>query len=312
MCILVTGGAGFIGSHVAEAFLAKDHEVVVVDNLQSGFVNNLPPRATFINADICDAALMRAIFHDFRPEVVSHHAAQIDVMASLQDPAGDARTNIEGGLNVWQAAHDCGSRRFIFASSGGALYGDSRQLPTPEDIEARPISPYGMAKLAFERYLLLLYSLGGPIPVILRYSNVYGPRQGRVGEAGVISAFAKQLANGEDCTIYGDGSMTRDYVFVRDVAQANCAALTDSVSGVFNIGTGTQTSTLELLDRMCRLVGNPAPKLQHAPERLGEVRFSCLDTSLAKQVLGWEAQTSLEVGLREVLLSAGCRDAIGV
>ncbi len=300
MKILVTGGAGFIGSHVADAFLQDGHEVAVLDSLLTGHARNLNPNARFFEADMRDKARVDAVFAEFRPDAVSHHAAQISVPDSVEDPAFDAQSNIVGGLNVWRAARDNGARRFIFASSGGAIYGDAQPLPLAETQVAAPLSPYGLSKQVFEMYLAQLRAASEMVPVVLRYANVYGPRQGAKGEAGVVSVFTRRLLNGQPCTIFGDGSMTRDYVFVGDVRRANQLALEKGDEGVFNIATGTQTTTLELFHLVRELLGIDSDPM-FAPERAGEVRYSALDAGKARRELGWEPKVELRAGLEQVV-----------
>ncbi|RYG75220.1 NAD-dependent epimerase/dehydratase family protein [bacterium] len=305
MRILITGGAGFIGSHIVDAYLADGHEVAVVDNLSTGSLGNVPSEALFFGADISDARTLNHIFKAFRPDVVSHHAAQISVVESMHNPSGDAGVNVGGSLNVWQCARDCGAKRFIFSSSGGAIYGQVSSPLVSEDQPANPLSPYGLSKMAFENYLTLLKQFDSPIPVILRYANVYGPRQGAQGEAGVISIFSRRLMEDKSCVIYGNGHMTRDYVFVKDVARANCAALYAGDGGVFNIGSGEQTSTVSLYMLICELLGISSKNPQYAPERQGEVARISLDCLRAAQTLGWKPTTPLCEGLGQVLDSLG-------
>ncbi len=248
MRILITGGAGFIGSHVAAAYVRDGHEVAVLDNFRTGSKRNLPAGATLFVGDISHAADVEAAFRQFQPEVVSHYAAQLDVRHSLEDPAHDAATNILGGLNVLLQAARGGVRRFIFASSGGAIYGDTERLPADETTAVRPLSPYGLTKWTFESYLHIWREIHGLTPVILRYANVYGPRQNSEGEAGVIAIFSRRLLRGKSCVIYGDGASTRDYVYVGDVVRANQLALTRGDGGTFNIGTGHQTAIRTVFD----------------------------------------------------------------
>lgn len=300
MKILVTGGAGFIGSHLADAFLHSGHEVAVLDSFETGARRNLNPQARFYEADMRDKARVDAIFAEFRPDAVSHHAAQISVPDSVEDPAFDAQSNIVGGLNVWRAARDNGARRFVFASSGGAIYGDVARLPVAETQPGAPLSPYGLSKQVFEMYLRQLGAGSEMTPVMLRYANVYGPRQGAQGEAGVVSVFSRRLLAGQPCTIFGDGSMTRDYVFVGDVVRANLLALEKGDGESFNIATTTQTTTLELFEQVRAVVGVESEP-QFAPERAGEVRYSCLDAAKARRELGWEPQVALREGLEQVV-----------
>jgi UDP-glucose 4-epimerase len=301
MKILVTGGAGFIGSHVVDAFLNAGHDVAVLDSLETGSSDNLNKAALFFEADIRDSERLNTIFKQFRPDVVSHHAAQISVPHSVDDPAFDASINVVGSLNVWRAAREAGASRFIFASSGGAVYGDANIVPTPETFAPKPLSPYGLSKQVFEMYLEQLGGLGDMVPVILRYANVYGPRQGAGGEAGVISVFVKRLMNNQLCTIFGDGTMTRDYVYVGDVAQANLIALAQGDNQVFNIASTTQTTTLELFRMISTILECDPENVRFAPERKGEVRYSCLESNKAHSVLGWHPQTKLNIGLKNVI-----------
>ena len=239
MKILITGGAGFIGSHIAAAYVRDGHEVAVLDNFRTGSKRHLPAAATLFVGDISQASDVAAVFQQFQPEAVSHHAAQLDVRQSLEDPAHDAATNILGGLNVLLQAARGGVRRFIFASSGGAIYGETERLPADEETPARPLSPYGLTKWTFESYLHIWRQVHGIAPVILRYANVYGPRQNSEGEAGVIAMFSRRLLRGKACTIYGDGGSTRDYVYVGDVVRANQLALTLTEGGHFQHRHGT-------------------------------------------------------------------------
>ena len=304
MRILITGGAGFIGSHLAAAHVRDGHEVAVLDNFRTGSKRNLPAAATLFAGDISQAADVAAVFAQFQPEAVSHYAAQLDVRHSLEDPAHDAATNILGGLNVLLQAARGGVRRFIFASSGGAIYGDTERLPADEQTPARPLSPYGLTKWTFESYLHIWRQVHGIVPVILRYANVYGPRQNASGEAGVVAIFSRRLLRGEPCLIYGDGCSTRDYVYVGDVVRANQLALTLDGGGTFNIGTGQQTTIRTVFDtvrgaaerlRGGELEGSRQP--EHAPARAGEVYRSALDNRRAREVLGWSPQVSFEAGV---------------
>lgn len=298
MRILVTGGAGFIASHVAEAYLAAGHEVAVVDDLSTGFKKNLDPRSRFWQVDIRSAELARVVA-DFRPDVISHHAAQMSVSASARDPRHDADINILGSLNLLEAAVRSEVRRVIFASTGGAVYGDSVSVPTDEAAVPQPISPYGVAKLAVERYLHAYHAMHGLRVVALRYSNVYGPRQSPHGEAGVVAIFSRAILEGRELTVNGDGGQTRDYVYVGDVVRANMLA-TEMMLGqgfpIVNIGTGVETSVIDIVRELREIAGR-AVTWRHGPSRSGEQRRSVLDCTLAKQVLGWEAATDFRTGL---------------
>lgn len=300
MRILITGGAGFIGSQIADAYLQDGHAVAVLDNLRSGTRQNLSTQATFYHADITDAPAVAAAFGEFAPHVVSHHAAQLDVRVSVDEPVYDAQANILGGLNVLTNAVRVGASRFIFASSGGAIYGTPRTLPADERALEQPESPYGVTKLAFEHYLRVWQRLHNITPVMLRYANVYGPRQGATGEAGVVSVFGKRLLQNQNCTIFGDGTSARDYVYVGDVVEANRLAITRGDGQTLNIGTGQLTTIREVFDVLRELAdANIEPEFSSA--RAGEVYRSSLECSRAREVLGWTPQTSFRDGARLTL-----------
>lgn len=295
MKILVTGGAGFIGSHIVDAYVAAGHEVFVVDHLTSGDRRNLSPKAHFHQLDILDSGAADLIAQ-IAPDVLNHHAAQMDVRRSVDDPAYDARVNILGFLNLLEAARKAGVKKVIFASSGGAIYGEQEVFPASEDHPRRPASPYGVSKLAGEAYLGY-YNATHRLPYIaLRYANVFGPRQGLKGEAGVIGIFARQLLSGRTPTINGDGRQTRDYVYVGDVVAANLAALESTHVGAVNIGTGTETELLTLYRKLCDTIGCAIAAV-HAPAKSGEQRRSCLDAARACAILGWWPRTTLDEGL---------------
>jgi UDP-glucose 4-epimerase len=295
--ILVTGGAGFIGSGVAAAYLQAGHDVVVVDNLSTGRRDWVPAGACFYEMDVTDPGLER-VFADHRFDVVNHHAAQVSVTRSVTDPAGDARTNILGSLALLGLAVRFRVRRFIFASSC-AVYGQADRRPTPESAPLRPLSPYGLAKRVVEDYLRLYGELTGLEWVALRYANVYGPRAKPHTEAGVVTVFITQMLRGERPTIFGDGRQTRDFIHVDDVVDANLRAL-DRGAGPINIGTGRETSILGLFRMLARMIGFEAPPV-FAPARPGEVRFSSLDRTLAGEVLGWSPRVDLAEGLVRVV-----------
>jgi UDP-glucose 4-epimerase len=306
MNCLVTGGAGFIGSHVVDALVARGDRVTVVDNLSSGRRSNLAGAerlgATLHVADIRDSGALAEIFADARPEVVFHLAAQIDVRYSVEHPAGDAQSNVLGTIEVLEAARMAGARRVVNTSTGGGLYGDADVIPTPEDHPIRPLAPYGQAKYAAEGYCALYTRLHGLPTVSLRYGNVYGPRQDVHGEAGVVAIFCGHLIDGTRPTVFGDGRQTRDWVDVSDVARANLVAAEADVTGPVNIAQGAETSVLDLIDAINDVggrggLGEPV----FAAERPGEVRRSCLDVSRARHELGWEAATDLRPGLRRIL-----------
>ncbi len=300
MKILVTGGAGFIGSHIVDRYLALGHEVVIVDNLATGRRSNINPDATFYEISITDAEALREVFETQRPEVVNHHAAQMDVRRSVAEPQFDAETNIIGTLNLLEAGRAVGTRKFIFASSGGAIYGEVEELPASEDVPLRPISHYGASKLAGEVYLGLYERLYGIETTVLRYANVYGPRQNPKGEAGVNAIFANMMLRGERPTIFGRGDKTRDYVFIADVVEANVLALERGAGEVLNIGTGVQTTDQEVYDAVAAAVGFDEPPI-YGDERPGDVRHSCLDASRARAVLGWEPTVEFREGVRRTV-----------
>jgi UDP-glucose 4-epimerase len=289
---IVTGGAGFIGSHVVEALLAHGDDVTVVDDLSSGRRENVPEGARLVVADIREG--LEAVFGEARPEVCLHLAAQVDVRVSVERPAHDASVNVLGTIAVLEAARRHGTQ-VVFSSTGGAIYGEC-DGPAPEESERRPLAPYGVSKLAGEEYLAGYNRLYKSGHVSLRYGNVYGPRQDPHGEAGVVAIFLGRLAAGEAPRIFGDGRQTRDYVYAGDVAAATLAAAGRD-GGVFNVGTGIETSVLELYDG-CRRVAGSSLEAEQAPARLGELQRSVLDVALAERELSWRAEVPLEEGLR--------------
>ncbi len=295
MKILVTGGAGFIGSQIVDALIEKGIRTAIIDNLSTGKKENINPKATFYQADIRDKAI-KEIFEKERPDIVFHEAAQASVRLSVADPCMDADINIVGSLNIIENCRVYGVKKIIFASSGGAIYGEQESFPAPEPHPTRPLSPYGAAKLSIEHYLEYYRLVFGLPYVALRYSNVYGPRQDPFGEAGVVAIFTSQMLRGETPTVNGDGGQTRDYVFVKDVVAANIAAMEKEVSGVFNIGTGKETSVNGLYEIIKNKAGYPGDK-KHGPAKTGEQYRSVLDASLAKKSLDWNASVSLEEGL---------------
>ena len=303
---LVTGGAGFIGSNLVDALIARGDQVAVIDNLSTGKRDNLEDAlsrgAILHEADIRDTAGVARIFTEWRPEVVFHLAAQIDVRYSVANPAGDAESNVLGTISVLEGARDVQSRRVVFSSTGGGLYGDADVFPTPEDAEIRPMAPYGQGKLAAEGYCGLYTRLHDLSTVALRYGNVYGPRQDVHGEAGVVAIFCGRLVEGKAPVVFGDGSQTRDWVEVSDVVRANLLAAESDVVGPINIGHGQETSVLDLLAALRNASPDqPLVEPEFAPARLGEVQRSCLDVTRAREELGWEAQVELQEGLRRVL-----------
>jgi len=293
--VLVTGGAGFIGSHVADRLLADGHEVVILDDLSTGHVEHLPGRARFYQMDV-HSPWLDELFKIERPEAVVHHAAQASVRRSVEDPVFDASVNVLGTAALLQASVHHGVRRFLFASTGGAIYGDTDLVPTPEDVPAIPVSPYGASKLAAEVYLRTFHALHSLSYAALRYANVYGPRQDPHGEAGVVAIFSQRLLRRDKARINGDGKQTRDFVYVDDVADANARALTSDAVGAFNVGTGIETDINRIFALLKRLTGSNQPE-EHGPLLVGEQRRSVIDPRKIEKVMGWRAQTSLEAGL---------------
>ena len=292
MRAVVTGGAGFIGSHLVDALLARGDEVHVVDDLSSGRRDQVPEEAGFSQLDIRDS--LEPVFNEVRPELCFHLAAQIDVRFATANPGEDARINVLGTVNVLEAARKHGAQ-VVFSSTGGAIYGEC-EAPAPENAPLEPISPYGVSKLAAEEYLSAYTRLYDESHVSLRYANVYGPRQGAHGEAGVVAIFFRAFARGETPVVFGDGEQTRDFVYVTDVVGATLAA--QGRSGVYNVGTGVETSVRELYE-VCAGVAGVEVEAEGRPERAGEILRSVVDPSLAARDLGWKAETSLEAGLAE-------------
>ncbi len=305
MDCLVTGGAGFIGSNLVDALVARGDTVSVIDNLSSGRRENLRDAlargARLAEVDVRDADAVAETFVSARPEVVFHLAAQIDVRASVSDPAADARVNVLGAIAVLKAALASGARRVVNSSTGGGLYGDADVLPTPEDHPIRPLAPYGQSKHAAEGYLELYHRLHGLSTASLRYGNVYGPRQDVHGEAGVVAIFCGLTLSGGTPRVFGDGGQTRDWVDVSDVVRANLLAADSPLTGPVNIGHGRETSVLDLIAALTDVAPAPlaAPRLE--PARAGEVRRSCLDVTRAREALGWEPEVALRDGLRTIL-----------
>ena len=304
---LVTGGSGFIGSNLVDSLLARGDEVTVVDDLSTGRRENLDGAiaagAELVELDIRDGEALTELAEDRRPERVFHLAAQIDVRRSVADPAFDASINVGGTANVLEAARLAGSSRMVFISTGGAIYGEGegKQLPLDEDAAEEPLSQYGQSKLAAEGYVSLYERLYGLPGVVVRLGNVYGPRQDPLGEAGVIAIFCGRLRAGEAPTVYGDGTQTRDYIYVADVVDAILAAADGDASGAFNVGTGRETSVLELVELLRDLGGGDGFEAEFAPPRAGEVQRIALDCSRAAERLGWSASTDLREGLAKTL-----------
>jgi UDP-glucose 4-epimerase len=304
--VLVTGGAGFIGSHIAQAYLTAGWEVVVLDDLSRGKAHNVPAGARFVRADIKSPEARQLLATgDFT--VLNRHAAQIDVRVSVDEPALDAAINVVGLVNLLDGAGAGGVRRVIFASSGGVVYGDPEVVPTPETAPKGPVSPYGVSKLAGEYFLRALAALRGFEAVAMRYANVFGPRQDPKSEAGVVSIFVSRLLEHQPLTVFGDGLQTRDYVFVRDVARANVLASTAEVPAgtdidatAFNIATAKQTTVLELAEIVGQVM-KQKPKIEFAPARPGELYRSSLDITKARKVLGWKPEVRFDDGLPELV-----------
>jgi len=307
---VVTGGAGFIGSNVVDGLLDAGVEVVVFDNLSTGRAENLTRAlargARLQELDICSAEAVTAELERARPDVIFHLAAQIDVRRSVEDPAFDAQINVEGTANLLEGARRAAVGRFVFSSTGGAIYGVADTVPTSEDAPIRPMAPYGQSKFSAEGYCHLYERLHGLSTICLRYGNVFGPRQDPLGEAGVIAIFCGlAMSGGGTPRIYGDGNQTRDYVFVKDVVAANLAAAASDACGSVNVGTQTETSVLELLAAIRSLVPDAPLEPEHAPARLGELQRSALDVSRARRALDWRARTPLADGLSLTLAAGG-------
>jgi UDP-glucose 4-epimerase len=297
--VIVTGGAGFIGSHLVDRLVNDGAEVVVIDDLSTGDAAKVNPKAQLIALDIRSLEAKQVI-KNFRPDIIFHLAAQINLRKSLQQPLEDASINILGSINVAQSlvesAEDISRVKLIFSSTGGAIYGDVDKLPTPETTEPNPLSPYGVAKFSVEKYLNYFNKVHGLPYVALRYSNVYGPGQSTKGEAGVVAIFLEKMLAGETPVINGDGKQTRDFVFVDDVVEANIRAALSDVTGIFNIGTGRESTVLQVFNLLQQYIGKTFPEV-HGPAIPGELQRSCLDFSRAMQVLEWEPKVSLEEGL---------------
>jgi UDP-glucose 4-epimerase len=300
--VLVTGGAGFVGSHIVDAFLGEGADVLVVDDLSTGLEENVASAATLERIDIVDREALGTAAEEFRPDLVCHLAAQASVTFSVRDPRRDLDVNVLGTLNVLEAAR-AAAAPLVFASTGGALYGDQVQLPAGEDTPAEPLSPYGASKLAGEAYARTWGLLHGLANVVLRLGNVYGPRQNPHGEAGVVAIFCERLLARETPTVFGDGEQTRDFVHVADVADANVHAMASEVSGeAFNVGSGTEASVREITERLIDLTGaGVEPEYDHELRVLMRRRVG--SNARAKELLGWEASRGLDDGLREVVES---------
>ncbi|MDP9193879.1 MAG: NAD-dependent epimerase/dehydratase family protein [Acidobacteriota bacterium] len=299
MKVLVTGGAGFIASHVVDAYVARGHQVTIVDDLSSGRRENVNPNAELVVADLRDPATAGKL-RGRGFDLVNHHAAQIDVRVSVADPAADADLNIVAALRLFQTMIDDGVKKIIFASSGGAAYGEPQYAPQDEQHPVTPLSPYGCAKLAIDQYLYFFRQVHGIRAISLRYANVYGPRQRKDGEAGVVAIFAGALLEGQRARINGTGEQTRDYVFVEDVVRANMAASELDLDGIFNVGTGIETSVTDLYEALRNALGADAPA-EHSPAKAGEQIRSVLDGSRLRTIANLPAPVKLDEGLRRTV-----------
>jgi len=294
--VLVTGGAGFIASNLADRLIADGHKVAIIDNLSTGSKANLNPKAAFYEMDITDKALAK-VFEKEKPDIVNHHAAQIDVRRSVREPAFDAGVNILGSINIIENCVKHRVKKMIYISSGGAMYGEPKYVPADENHPVIPLCPYGISKHTVEHYVELAHILDGLTYTVLRYANVYGPRQDPHGEAGVVGIFSENLLNGLDCTIFGDGSKTRDYVYIDDIVEANVLAMTKGDNEAFNIGRGIETTDFEIFDNVRKSLGMKVePK--YADKRKGEIDRIALTAAKAKKILGWEPKISIEEGIR--------------
>lgn len=294
---IVTGGAGFIGSHLVDKLLEQGYKVAIIDNLSTGRKENINPKADFYNINIQDSKISN-IFNKIKPDIVFHYAAQIDVRKSVDDPIESAKTNILGSLNILENCRNFKVKKIIFASSGGAIYGEVKIIPTPENYPAQPVSPYGIEKLIFEHYLGFYKKEYGLDYLILRFANVYGPRQNSRGEAGVIAIFCDKMINGGESLINGDGKQTRDFVFIEDIIRVNILGVQKNKNGIFNIGTGVETDINDIFRKLKGLF-NLEIKEIHAPEKQGEQKRSCLDFKKAKVELGWQPKYNLNKGLKK-------------
>ncbi len=306
MKVLVTGGAGFIGSHLVDRLIADGHEAIVVDDLSSGCAAHVHPQAAFYGTDIRDSQALSDILTHERPQVVFHHGAQVSVRHSVANPAHDASVNVIGLLNLLEACQHHRVERLVFASSGGAIYGEQETFPANETHTLQPVSPYGVAKLACEHYLRCFHSIHGLSYATLRYANVYGPRQSSRGESGVIALFADRLLRGEPVCINGDGYQTRDFVYVDDVVEANILAMQSNAHGAFNVGTGVETSINDIfvhLKGFTRSAAHP----EYTPAKAGEQRRSVLDINRITRQLDWRPRTALADGLARTTVYFGSR-----
>jgi UDP-glucose 4-epimerase len=305
---LVTGGAGFIGSHIVDRLIKEGHQAVVVDSLASGKKKNIHREARFYKLDILSPKIEK-ILQKEKPDIISHHAAQRDVRRSVADPLFDAQVNILGILNLLQCAVRVGTKRILFASSGGAIYGEQQTFPAPETHPTHPISPYGISKLTSEHYLYYYQHVSGISYASLRYSNVYGPRQDPFGEAGVVTIFTQKMLTQEQPVVNGNGEQTRDYIYIDDVVDAHMTLMEESAEGIFNVGTGRETTVNQLYRALAEITGYKQKPI-YGPEKRGEQTRSVLDYGKLKRTLGWEPQVSVHEGLDRTV--AYFRDVVGI
>lgn len=299
MKILVTGGAGFIGSHIVDRYINIGHEVVIIDNMSTGKEENINPKAKFIKIDIKDEAIL-ALFQSEKFDIVSHHAAQMDVRVSVNDPQFDARENILGSLNIYEACAKTGVKKVIFASSGGTVYGEQINFPANEEDPLNPCSPYGISKMVNEKYLFYYKTVYGLDYTVLRYGNVYGERQNPHGEAGVVAIFTSRMLNNEKAVINGDGEITRDYIYIHDLVNVNEIALKPECSGIFNVTTGIETN-VNYIFRTLKELTNAAQEEFHGPAKAGEQRRSVCSPNKLKAMFGWEPKMQFAEGLKRTV-----------
>lgn len=295
MKILITGGAGFIASHIADAYIKAGHEVVIIDNLSSGSIENINPKAKFIKGDIGDKNII-SIFEKEKFDILSHHAAQMDVRFSVSDPCFDAQNNIVASLNLYEACLKTGVKKVIFASSGGTVYGEQVNFPALEDDQTLPCSPYGISKLTNEKYLYYYKEVQGLDFTVFRYGNVYGPRQNPHGEAGVVAIFMNKIINGDQPVINGDGETTRDYIYIDDIVEANLIALKETVSGIFNVGTAIENNTNYIFRQIVKLASVKIEEY-HGPSKSGEQKRAVISYDKLNKEYGWEPKVTFEKGL---------------